>query len=292
MTTAEKTAITVQTTVQAPVQQVWALWTEPQHIVRWNHASADWHSPEAENDLREEGRFRFRMESRDGSMGFDFTGTYNEVIEHKRIRYTMDDDRKADIVFAARGNETTITETFEAEITHAEDLQRQGWQAILDNFKAYAEAPGTLDKQHFQVTIKAPAGKVYQTMLAEETYRQWTAAFCPTSFYEGSWDKGSKILFIGVDKDGNRGGMVSRIRENIPERYVSIEHIGVLQNSTEITSGPEVEGWAGAQENYTFTREGSTTLLSVDMDVQKDFHAFFAETWPKALAKLKELCEA
>ncbi|MDQ3279407.1 MAG: hypothetical protein M3Q06_13845, partial [Bacteroidota bacterium] len=110
--------------------------------------------------------------------------------------------------------------------------------------------------------------------------------------YEGSWEKGAKIHFLGEDKEGNCGGMVSRIKENIPTRFVSIEHLGILQNGQEITTGPEVEAWAGSLENYTFTEEDGQTLVSVDADSNKDFHAYFFETWPKALAKLKELCEA
>lgn len=292
MTTTETTAITVATTVQAPVQKVWALWTDPKHITQWNYATDEWHSPRAENDLRVGGRFNYRMESKDGSMGFDFTGTYINIEENKEISYVIDDGRKVVVKFLPYGNETTVKETFEAEGTHSDELQRQGWQAIISNFKQYAEAPGTLDTIHFQTIIKAPVDTVYRTMLDQQTYQAWTAVFNPTSRYEGSWEKGAKIHFLGEDKEGNCGGMVSRIKENIPTRFVSIEHLGILQNGQEITTGPEVEAWAGSLENYTFTEEDGQTLVSVDADSNKDFHAYFFETWPKALAKLKELCEA
>lgn len=292
METIEKTNITVSTTVNAPVEKVWALWTDPAHITKWNSASSDWHTPEAENDVREEGRFRFRMESRDGSMGFDFTGTYQNVEEYREISYVMDDGRAAQIIFTPQEKQTAITETFEAEGTHSEDMQREGWQAILNNFKAYAELPAPLRKIHFQITINAPAEKVYRTMLDDKTYREWTTAFCPGSFFEGTWEKDSKILFVGLDKDGKRGGMVSRIKENIPNEFVSIEHLGVLDGDTEITSGPAVDGWAGALENYSFREEDGKTVVSVDMDANDDFEAYFSETWPKALDRLKELCEA
>ena len=284
--------ITVQTTVNAPVEKVWACWTDPKQITRWNHASPDWHTPKAENDLQEGGRFRFRMESRDGSAGFDFSGTYQKIETHREISYRMDDGRTATILFTPSGQETTISETFEAETTHSEELQRQGWQAILDNFKAYVETQGRPRKIHFETTIDAPAATVYQTMLDDKTYRQWTEPFCPDSFFEGSWEKGSKILFVGLDKDGKRGGMVSHIKENIPNQFVSVEHRGVLDGDTEITSGPAVDSWAGALENYTFTEKEGATLVSVDMDANDEFEAYFSETWPKALARLKELCEA
>lgn len=135
-----KTKITVNTHVNLPVEIVWEVWTLPQHIVNWNFASDDWHSPQATNDLKTGGRFVYRMEAKDGSFGFDFSGTYQKVIPHQLIAYRMDDDRNAEIVFQSKNGGTTITETFEAETTNSVDMQRQGWQAILDNFKKYAES--------------------------------------------------------------------------------------------------------------------------------------------------------
>ncbi|NTS42406.1 SRPBCC domain-containing protein [Flavisolibacter sp. BT320] len=292
MTTTETTPITVAATIQAPVHKVWTLWTDPQHIVHWNSASDDWHSPSAEADLREGGRFSYRMESKDGSMGFDFSGTFTKVEENKELHFTIDDGRTVQVLFIPYGNETTVKETFEAESTHPVEMQRQGWQAIMHHFKTYAEKAGTLNTMHFQAVIKAPVSTVYNTMLAPETYKTWTAIFNPSSRYEGSWEKGAKLHFIGEDKEGNTGGMVSRIRENIPNQFVSIEHIGILQNGEEITTGPAVEAWAGSLENYTFTEEDGQTLVSVDVDSTPEHHAYFFETWPKALAKLKEICEA
>lgn len=134
------TKITVATTINAPVEKVWAYWTEPEHIKKWNSASDDWHTPHAENDLRTGGRFSSRMEARDGSMGFDFGGVYDEVKTHEQIDYTMGDDRKVNIVFSGEGNQTAVTETFDAENTNPVDMQQAGWQAILDNFKRYTEA--------------------------------------------------------------------------------------------------------------------------------------------------------
>ena len=131
--------LTVEATVQAPVEKVWAYWTDPAHIKKWNSASDDWHTPFAENDLRAGGKFTSRMEAKDGSMGFDFGGVYDEVKLHEMISYTMGDGRKVHITFTGQGNETEVIETFEAETENPVDFQRQGWQAILDNFKQYAE---------------------------------------------------------------------------------------------------------------------------------------------------------
>ena len=135
----ENKTITVESTVAAPVEKVWKLWTSPDHITKWNNASADWHTPYAENDLRTGGKFMSRMEARDGSMGFDFGGTYDKVKTHEEIAYTMGDGRKVKVSFASQGNATHVKETFEPESLNSLEMQRGGWQAILDNFKKYAE---------------------------------------------------------------------------------------------------------------------------------------------------------
>ncbi len=140
METANKTTITVEATVIASVEKVWKLWTTPEHIAQWNNASDDWHTPFAKNDLQVSGRFLSRMEAKDGSFGFDFEGAYDEVKTNEVIAYTMYDGRKVKITFTEDGNATKVVETFEAENTNSVELQRGGWQAILDNFKKYTEA--------------------------------------------------------------------------------------------------------------------------------------------------------
>ena len=140
METKEKTVITVENTINAPVEKVWEYWTKPAHITKWNNASDDWHTPFAENDLRTGGKFSSRMEAKDGSFGFDFGGVYDEVRDNEYIEYTMGDGRKAKIKFTKQGNATHVDVSFEAENENPVEMQRGGWQAILDNFKKYAEA--------------------------------------------------------------------------------------------------------------------------------------------------------
>jgi uncharacterized protein YndB with AHSA1/START domain len=285
------TRITVQAIINAPVEKVWHHWTTPMHILKWNTASDDWQTTYSENDVRTGGKFVTRMESRDGSMGFDFGGDYSKIEPLKEIECVLGDGRYMQVNFIANGNETTVTEIFEAETENPIEMQRGGWQAILNNFKKQVEGYTNLELLRFEATINASVQKVYNTMLAENTYQKWAAEFDPTSRYRGSWEKGSKILFIGTDKDGIEGGMVSRVKENIPNKFVSIEHLGLLQGDKEITTGKEVEGWAGALENYTFTAANDGTRLVIEMDANNDFKSYFEETWPKALNKLKEICE-
>ena len=140
METQTKTNITVEVTVNAPVEKVWKHFTSPESITRWNNASDDWHTARAENDLRPGGKFNYRMEAKDGSLGFDFWGIYDSVVVNKFISYTMGDTRKCEVTFKSEGNTTRVSETFEAETENSIELQRGGWQAILDNFKRYAES--------------------------------------------------------------------------------------------------------------------------------------------------------
>ncbi|MBL7839697.1 MAG: SRPBCC family protein [Cyclobacteriaceae bacterium] len=133
-------AITIQTTVNAPVEKVWKYWNQPEHITKWAFASDDWHAPKAENDLRVDGTFSTTMAAKDGSFSFDFGGVYTKVENHKIIEYTIGDGRKVKVEFVPEGNQTKVVETFELESQNPEEMQRGGWQAILDNFKKYTEA--------------------------------------------------------------------------------------------------------------------------------------------------------
>jgi uncharacterized protein YndB with AHSA1/START domain len=140
MDTKEKTVITIENTINAPVEKVWEYWSKPEHITKWNAASDDWHSPRSENDLRPGGKFSTRMEAKDGSVGFDFAGVYDEVKRNEYIEYTMGDGRKVKNRFTPQGDKTKVVVNFDAETQNSEELQRGGWQAILDNFKKYVES--------------------------------------------------------------------------------------------------------------------------------------------------------
>lgn len=140
MESTSKNTITIESNINAPVEKVWQFWTAPEHIVKWNQASDDWHSPRAENDVRAGGKFNIRMEAKDGSFGFDFGGEYNAVRPNEYIEYTLGDGRKVTVDFKSSGNTTQVIETFDAESTHSLEMQKTGWQAILDNFRKYTEA--------------------------------------------------------------------------------------------------------------------------------------------------------
>ena len=140
METATKKTIIIETTINATLAKVWKNWTKPDHIVKWSHASDDWHTTRAENDLREGGKFSSRMEAKDGSFGFDFGGVYDKIKEKEYIEYTIGDGRNVKIFFTSQNDKIKIVETFEAENTNSLEMQKGGWQAILDNFKKYTES--------------------------------------------------------------------------------------------------------------------------------------------------------
>ncbi len=151
-----------------------------------------------------------------------------------------------------------------------------------------------MEKLKFNISINAPANKVYDIMLGigqKSTYEQWTALFNPTSTYEGSWTKGSKMLFVGTDDKGEKGGIVSEIFDNIPNKFISIRHYGLVKADVEITEGPEVEKWANGFENYTIEENNGITMVTVDLDATEEFLGYMNEKYPKAIEKLKERCE-
>lgn len=134
--------ITVQTVVEAELNEVWNSWNDPADIERWNSAQKDWHTTRSTVDLREGGRFLARMEARDGSEGFDFEGTYTRVVPHETIEFRMSDGREVKVEFVERDGGVLVKETFDAESENPPEVQRTGWQAILDNFGRYVEAKG------------------------------------------------------------------------------------------------------------------------------------------------------
>ncbi|MCB9070081.1 MAG: SRPBCC domain-containing protein [Calditrichae bacterium] len=148
-----------------------------------------------------------------------------------------------------------------------------------------------MKRLQFSIDINAPKEKVWNTMLNQDTYRVWADVFMPGSHYLGNWNTGSKILFVAPDTSGNVAGMVSRIKENRQYAYVSIEHIGFVQDGKEDTSSEAVKAWAGALENYTFTESNGTTNVFVELDTAEEHAEMFGDIWPKALEELKKLAE-
>lgn len=145
----------------------------------------------------------------------------------------------------------------------------------------------TMEKSTFKITIDAPREKVWEVLWGDASYRQWTAVFAEGSRVETTWEKGSKVLFLGNSNEG----MVARIADKVPNEYMSFQHLGEVNNGVEDVTSDKVKAWAGAFENYTLTNVNGKTELLVDMDLADEFKDYFTKTWPQALEKVKELSE-
>ena len=149
-----------------------------------------------------------------------------------------------------------------------------------------------MKKLKTSIFINAPKEKVWDIMLGIGTYEEWTKPFNPTSHFEGDWSEGSKMIFLGTDENGeNEGGMVSRIAKNVPYEYLSIEHIGIIENGIEDTTSEKAKSWTPAFENYTFTEKDGGTDLTIDVDLDEQYIEIFDKMWKEALQKLKNLVE-
>lgn len=148
-----------------------------------------------------------------------------------------------------------------------------------------------MEKLRQSIFINAPRARVWDVMLADDTYRDWTSAFHPGSYYKGDWSEGSKILFLGPSEGSGEGGMVSRIRQNRRHEFISVEHLGIVQNGVEDTESAAAKAWAPAYENYTFADSNGGTELTIEMDIQADEKANFEKLWAAALARLKTIAE-
>ncbi len=148
-----------------------------------------------------------------------------------------------------------------------------------------------MQKLHYSIRIKAPKEKVWGTLIGDTTYPEWTSPFMADSSFKGSWEQGSKIRFVAPDKNGKMGGMLSTVAENRPYEFISIKHLGVIENDIEDTTSEEAKKWAGGLEEYAFREANGITELLVDMDSDESNKAMFDESWPKSLQKLKELAE-
>jgi len=261
-----------------------------------------------------------KYEGTDGTVGFTYTWeskkvgngkqTVTNIIEGEKIESQLDfgfgepanaylsvEEKSAGetlVKWGIGGKSPYPLNLFNLFFDAGQDFEQglQNLQEILETQKTTA--------MEFQININASAEKVYNTMLGIDnikTYEEWTAVFCPNpssaSTYEGDWAKGSKIRFGGTDENGNKGGMLSEVAENVPNKYVSLRHYGLLQGDQEITTGEEVEKWAGSTENYGFEETNGVTTVTVTLTglADTEFVSFFNDVYPKALEKLKEITE-
>jgi uncharacterized protein YndB with AHSA1/START domain len=148
-----------------------------------------------------------------------------------------------------------------------------------------------MKKLKFSILLNATRKKVWDTLFQDAAYRIWTAEFAEGSFFEGTWEKGTEIRFLGPDENGNFGGMYSRIAENVEHEFISIEHLGMISNGIIDTTSEEVKKWTPAFENYLLLAKDNQTELKIELDTSEEYAPMFEEMWPRALKSLKNLCE-
>lgn len=148
-----------------------------------------------------------------------------------------------------------------------------------------------MEPLHFNQLIDAEPSIVFDTLTDAAYYREWTKPFSASSYYEGNWEKGATIYFMGIDENGNKTGMISRIRDLVPDKYISVEHLGWIQNGEEVLEGESVAAMKGAREDYNLTAQGGKTLLEISTDAFANMKDYFLKAWPEALERLKQICE-
>ncbi|MBC8059823.1 MAG: SRPBCC family protein [Clostridiaceae bacterium] len=289
MKTSSNSKITVETTVKIPIEKAWEYWTEPEHITKWNNASDDWHTPFSENDLKVGGKFLSRMEAKDGSFGFDFSGIYDNVKLNEVISYTLGDGRKVLVNFKVNEGETNIIEIFEAETTNSNEIQQSGWQAILDNFKKYAEKISNtrykMKELLFSIIIKAPKEKVWNTLWGDNTFRNWASIIDEGTYMVGEIREGNKVQFIS---SVSGYGVTSKIVKHIPFEFVLFRH---MTDTMESGTQERENEWTAGKESYFLAETDGVTTLTVKIDVPREPEETFNTRFPRALERVKNLAE-
>ena len=305
--------------VNAPAAVVWQTMFDASTYRQWTSVF----NPDSyfEGSWLPGSEIRFLGSNPDGGMN-GLNGMYGVITEHRPYEFVLieyqgqivndvDDttSREARQLIGAReaysfsetDGTTTVTIDVDTADTYAE-LFGEFWPKGLAKLKGLAEAAGAeradrsytprMETMHFSTRINAPAEIVWETMLDDATYRQWTSVFNPGSYFLGSWLPGSEIRFFGNDENGKMGGMVGVIVEHRPHEFLSIEYRGQIVDGIEDTTSDDAKRLIGTHENYTFTQTDGVTTLTVDVDVDDEWAGMFGEQWPLSLAKLTELAEA
>ncbi|MCH7409433.1 SRPBCC domain-containing protein [Belliella sp. DSM 111904] len=289
-----KNPIEVRTAIKSNLEQVWNAWIDPKHIVNWNFASDTWHCPAAQLELKKGGRFTYTMAAKDGSMAFDFSGVFEQVQEMKILTFKLDDGRAVEVEFQQDGEEVLLIERFEPEQLNDVDLQKSGWQAIVDNFRIYVQGLSEDEKVEISIEtqIDAPKSTVFEVMLADKTYREWVSAFHPGSYFIGSWDKvGGELLFVGPNEQGEDSGMIAEVLEYAYGEKVTLIYTGLFSKGKRIFEGKAVDTWKGGKESYALIEMNGITHLTVKSEIPSAYAASFEQSWEQALDILKRLCE-
>lgn len=291
--------ITINKTINASVNHVWQAYLDPEDNKRWNTAGFGWTVGETHFDPRVGGKFEAEYKSPDGKNDFMLEGTFVEIIENQKIIYEMPQNemdkakRVVEINFESVGNDSTsqtnFTVTFDAEDMNTLDRQKQGWNAILENFKKFVERKSNPKNQALQksIKIKSSPHKVWKVLTNKEKYKLWTAPFTDGSYYEGEMQYLNKIYFLSPDNIG----LVSEVKVCIPDFQLSFEHLGTVKDGVEDLDSVEFGSWKGARETYTLSFNDGITTLDIYQDMSAKENQFFDSKWDTALEIIKQIAQ-
>lgn len=282
-------SITISTTINAPIANVFNSYLNPQDNLRWNTAGYGWTNDYAKIDAIAGGEFHIGYKSPDEKNDFDFNGKYIEIVKDKLIKSELGDGRKVEVNFEAEDEKTHVTIIFDAEEENSLDLQKQGWSAILENFKKFVERKSNPKNASItkNIVIQATKEKVWKMLLEDKPYRQWTSSFTEGSYYEGEMKYDGKIMFLSPSGTG----ISSKIVVFIPNFQISFEHLGGVKDGIEDFKSSEFEGWKYARETYTLNGVDGKVNLQIYVEVTKNEEQMMSDLWDKALAELKKMCE-
>lgn len=285
--------ITISTTIQASPKQVFDTYLNPEDNKRWNIAGGGWSTGNANIEPVVGGRSEVEYKSDNGKNDFMFGGTFTEIIPNSKISYTMAfpgiPDRNAEVLFTEIDGSTKVMIIFDGEDQNSEERQKEGWSAILANFKRHVERKANSKNAVIllNTTINASAKKIWHIMLDKDGYKNWTSAFCEGSYYEGEMKYNEKIRFLSP----GGSGLNSVVKVCIPFWQVSFEHLGAINKGVDDFDSPDFRGWKGARETYTLTEVDGVTNLEIYQEVNTQEDDVFTKMWEQAFVNIRKLAE-
>ena len=276
--------ITIKKTINAPLELVYNSYINPKDNIRWNTAGDGWTTSYATINAVTGGSYDVGYRSPDGLHNFPLAGNYLEVIPNSKITSIMG-DRKVNVDFVSVNSDTEVTITFDAENENSMELQSKGWGNILNNFATHVEKKAKSDYEVIDIntTVDASPKAIWNALLDQNNYKQWTAPFTEGSYYEGRIEFGEIIKFYSPA----HGYLKSEVVVCIPEYQISFKHLGFYSQQDVL----EGEDWKNNRETYTINQEGNTTTLNIYQEMTKKEYEFFAPMWTKALEILKSIAE-
>lgn len=273
--------ITIGVQIEKQVDIVWSYWTKAAHIKHWYFASEDWWVPWVEQQFEVGHKFIYRMASKDGKMGFDFTGRYTDIKANESITYVLEDDREVITTFEVIDDTVYLKQVFETEDDSSAEMQKQGWQAILNQFKGYTESDWirfTLQK-HMETTPEV----VYHYLTDNDKYMSWAHVFSDDSKFYGDWVEGGEITFV----DHRESGTVALVENIIPNELIHMKHIKLLKGDSLDETSDEALIWIGTLERYELHKSEDGVLVDVMIECHESYVGFIRDSWIEALNEIE-----